>query len=1712
MATCGAAAREKEIHLRRETITTSAPANRRMANAPAATFPDSGMFLVQSTGLVRSQWLASLEAAGGEVVGYVPDDAVLLRIRADGIDRILKVPNLQWIGEYQPRFKVHPDIEDWFAAGQNPELRLRILLSARCREADAIAAEGCLSRLAGTVKTSIGRILVGNVARNQLTSLAAHPDVLWIEPAREPHLYDELAAKLVAGDDGQFGTPTLLQQAGYDGSGVTVAVADSGLDRGTPASVHPDLAGRVRAFLPYNLPNAADGHGHGTHVAGIIAGNAATGETDDAGALYGLGVASNAELVVQRIFDDTGGYTLADDFQSLVRDALQAGADIGSNSWGDDTQGHYDLSAVAFDALVRDGDTQTPGDQPYILEFSAGNAGAGRQTIGSPAVAKNVIATGASQSLRTEFFLYGDGPDAMADFSSRGPAADGRIKPDVVAPGTWIASLQSSGATDENAWLPISARYQYQGGTSQSGPQVSGAAAVFVQFYREHFEGTTPSPALVKAALIHAAVNLQDSFGTRPVPNHDEGWGRVDLTRVIDASANFEFLDQTELLESGETWERRLLVGGSGEPLRITLVYTDVPGLPLAIPALVNDLDLEVAGPDGRTYRGNQFAAGESVPDAPSADTLNNVEGVRILHPLPGAYQIRVRGRNVVEDARRDTPAVDQDFALVLSGELPQPGVGVVMLDREAYTTPADVAIRVFDAIAADPENVTVTVSSGTEPGGETVELASSAADEYRGNVSLAEGPADSDGILQVAHGDTITLTYADADPPGIRTATAAVDLRPPLVGSLEVTNRFGKAIVLFQTDEPALATVSYGTPGNLNQSVAESGFPRLRHELELDGLAEGVLYAIAIDVRDIAGNTATDDNAGEGYPVVGPDSATVLLVDAFYEHISLLGLVDIPPPPLSHYTDALEANGVSYDIWEIESRGSPSATDLQPFRMVIWRFPEPSITPPEFTPEEQDTLRTYLENDGSLFLASMDLLTRVEESPFGKEVLQVAAFATDPGAPRAEGFSNEPLMNGVSLMLDYSDFSLFSGQEGGGGDPLFDDFFDFDWSDTFVPTTNAVPILRVPGEEGIVGLKYPRQGLEVPGRLVFLSFPFDAVPATGASPNNRVDFMERVLSFLVPGAEGVGTLALDRLRYTVPSRVGISVADSDLAGQGEIEVRVFTDALPDGKPVTLRETVRPGEFEGFVSLTDPGDEGAQPAEVTLPVTPDEQIRVEYIDASGPRSLQATAAIDVQPPAITGLEIIPDFGRARVRWQTSEPADSLVQFGESRLFNRTAFEPNLKTMHAVNLEGLQTGRQYVGRVLSRDEAGNTAVADNDGAFYHFQPLTPLLPPWSENLDEDPLFGWTVIEKQGFIPEFELAIATEISAWEHGTPANGRESLAHSPPNAWGSNLRGLVTEGADTMLLTPAVELTGGNRAYLHFFQSYDFTVEPSFPLYDVTGEVYITVNNGLDFELVASYSGQSQGWEEAEIDLSPYTGQTIRLGFYFGFVDVLNLDNIVQPGWLIDDLSLVVENVAEGTLEIQSNLFQAEYSIEGPAGGLSGAGPTTRFENQTAGTYTVTFAPVPYYHTPPPASGDLHTDTTLTLTGNYSFTDTNQNQIPDLWEQDVFGGISPERTTQTDTDTDGYTDYQEYTAGTDPLNPTSILVLSHPHIDAESESLVLEWDSAPSRFYRLEQSQNAAQWESASDWIPGDGTLQSIEIPIPDPPASTFYRLQVQP
>ena len=137
---------------------------------------------------------------------------------------------------------------------------------------------------------------------------------------------------------------------------------------------------------------------------------------------------------------------------------------------------------------------------------------------------------------------------------------------------------------------------------------------------------------------------------------------------------------------------------------------------------------------------------------------------------------MRVHASRIVEDALLDTPEIDQDFALVVSGGIQRPGEGLLIFDRPAYTAPADIQLRLIDDDLAGETTVTVTLQSDSEPQGEPITLAASdATGTFAANLTTtATGPAIQDGTLWITDGDTITVTYNDLDPAQQRTATAA--------------------------------------------------------------------------------------------------------------------------------------------------------------------------------------------------------------------------------------------------------------------------------------------------------------------------------------------------------------------------------------------------------------------------------------------------------------------------------------------------------------------------------------------------------------------------------------------------------------------------------------------------------------------------------------------------------------------------------------------------------------------------------------------------------------------------------------------------------------------------------------------------------------------------------------------------------------------------
>ncbi|MFM9590851.1 S8 family serine peptidase [Streptomyces scabiei] len=287
----------------------------------------------------------------------------------------------------------------------------------------------------------------------------------------------------------QIGAPA-AHAAGFDGKGVKVAVLDTGIDAG-----HPDLKDRIEAVKNFSASaDTVDRAGHGTHVASTIAGS---GAASPSGATY-AGVAPGARLLVGKVLDDSGE---GDDSGVIagMQWAVAQGAEVVNMSLGGtDTPGIDPVEQAVNDLSARSG---------ALFVIAAGNDGPGEGTIGSPGSAAAALTVGAV-----------DRRDAIAEFSSRGPTADGFLKPDVTAPGVDIVAAE---AAEGDMGDPAADGYVSLSGTSMATPHVAGAAAILAQ---EHPDWTGPQ---IKAALTASAKP------TDATSAYTQGTGRVDVARAI---------------------------------------------------------------------------------------------------------------------------------------------------------------------------------------------------------------------------------------------------------------------------------------------------------------------------------------------------------------------------------------------------------------------------------------------------------------------------------------------------------------------------------------------------------------------------------------------------------------------------------------------------------------------------------------------------------------------------------------------------------------------------------------------------------------------------------------------------------------------------------------------------------------------------------------------------------------------------------------------------------------------------------------------------------------------------------------------------------------------------------------------------------------------------------------------------------------------------
>ena len=638
------------VRLKARTFTPTA--NLEALDTAAQTETGRHHFLVQLPGPADASARADLDAHGVRLLHYVPEGTWVASMTADA----MRDPNvrrlLSWAGEILPTDKTPPrwetdGIGSW-AVQPDGRIELRVRLH---EDADVEMAGGQLLRLGAEVTEPLGLFKGFTLLapESAIPLIVGLDDVVWVS--------EGLPERVLANDGNRQITNAELLQAppyGLNGQGVHIGIWDGGLVDAN----HDDFAGRLV------LGESGATNDHATHVAGTFGGSGILSGSHGGTPLQWRGMSPACNIYSWNFNGNVPGEILSG-IPTYDLDLETNSWTFGVNGGNCSLYGDYDDWAPEFDDI-----TTGAAGKRINVQFAAANerddgdcplVEGAYGCIPPPSTAKNVITVGATNS----------DDDTMTGFSSWGPVDDGRLKPDVSAPG-----CEHYGEAHVHSTLPGDT-YGGPGwcGTSMATPTVTGNLGLLYQLYGQLNAGADPEPSLIKALIIGTAKDLGN-----PGPDYAFGHGRIDSKAAADAMLNDTQVVLT--ISDGETQEFAFPVPLGTDALRFALVWHDPPANPLANPALVNNLDLVLIDPQN-----GQHLPWILNPSSPSqnatrgVDNLNNVEHIQVDNPIRGTWRARITGTNVPEGPQ---------IASLMGLDLKAPGAPVNFSVAETHETSID--------------------------------------------------------------------------------------------------------------------------------------------------------------------------------------------------------------------------------------------------------------------------------------------------------------------------------------------------------------------------------------------------------------------------------------------------------------------------------------------------------------------------------------------------------------------------------------------------------------------------------------------------------------------------------------------------------------------------------------------------------------------------------------------------------------------------------------------------------------------------------------------------------------------------------------------------------------------------------------------------------------------------------------------------------------
>lgn len=600
---------------------------------PALRSPQTQLHLVQFFTQPLNAYNTELARMGAEVLHHVPHQAALVRMSDATAMQVNTLPFVRWVGRYDAAFRLEEETTRLLLTDALQSRRYNIQVTKQGLT-EKLAVAAAIETAGGAVDDYIsphGALLTAELSREQLLMVVNRDDVLFVDPWSTIETDLDVVR--------QFNGADFLESVGgYTGEGVRGQVRDSGL-----LFTHSNY--QANPPIPHN--GTAGSQSHGTSVYGVVFG---TGDDDPTarGILPdGQGVFHSSGTTVDRFIET------AELLQNPYRCVFE------TNSTGNARTFFYTTISADMDNILFQNDV--------VVLQSQSNAG--NQDSRPQAWAKNIISVGGIRHQNT----LTDADDTWNFGGSIGPADDGRIKPDISAFYDNTRTTSSNGGYTNTF-----------GGTSNATPVTAGHVGLIHQMWADGAFGNSlvnwdvfdnkPTSMLAKALLLNSTTQYSFSGTADDLTRVHQGWGRPDVQRLWNIRDRMIWVDETDVLPPFQSSFYTVNVTAADPEFRATLVYRDLPGNPAATVHRINDITLRVTDPGGTVYFGNNGLLANNTSTSGGVDNqLDTVEQVIVANPAPGQWVVEIIAQDIVQDSHPETPALDADYALVVSGVDPEP-------------------------------------------------------------------------------------------------------------------------------------------------------------------------------------------------------------------------------------------------------------------------------------------------------------------------------------------------------------------------------------------------------------------------------------------------------------------------------------------------------------------------------------------------------------------------------------------------------------------------------------------------------------------------------------------------------------------------------------------------------------------------------------------------------------------------------------------------------------------------------------------------------------------------------------------------------------------------------------------------------------------------------------------------------------------------------